>query len=564
MRRTPRDYQAGARDAIWAYFADGGTGHPVVALPTGTGKSLVQADFTENVVKTWPGQRFLLLAPSKELIEQNVEALLRQWPGAPVGIVSASLSKREFGRPITYGTVGSLVRHTEKIGHIDIVFVDECHLVSDKESSQYRKLIDKLLDINPNLKVIGLSATPYRLGVGHIIEGGLFTDVCYDATTLQAFNWFIEQGYLVPLVPRATRTKLDTDGVKLQGGEFNQKQLQAAVDQLEVTEAAIGEALELAHDREHCLVFATGIEHAEHIAAMLEARGESAVVIHSKMPDAQRDENLEAFKKGEVRWCVNNNVLTTGFDFPGLDCIVMLRPTKSPGLWVQMLGRGTRPDYAEGFDLSDVEGRLAAIQQSGKQNCLVLDFAGNTMEMGPINDPQLPRKKGKGGGMPPFKLCKTDNTVDKLGGCGTINHPTAKFCIDPYCGAEFIFDVKISATAGDAELLAFEKPVVNEYHVTKVVYERHSKAGRPDSIKVTYYVGLRRFTHYVCPEHGGIPTRKAGAWWMRHGGGTIPESTTECLKLVDELTAPYAIKVWENKKYPEIQDWIFNEQHAPA
>src|SRR5690606_2703188 len=142
-------------------------------------------------------------------------------------------------------------------------FVDECHLVSDNEATQYRKLFDYLLECNPDTKFIGLSATPYRLGVGHIVDGGLFTDVCFDSTTLEAFNWFIEQGYLLPLIPRPTKTVLDTEGVKKQGGEFQAKDLQRATNKAEITSAAVAEALDLATDRSHCLWFSTGIEHAE-------------------------------------------------------------------------------------------------------------------------------------------------------------------------------------------------------------------------------------------------------------------------------------------------------------
>lgn len=566
MRRTPRDYQIAACDAIWHYYASGGTGNPVVAMPTGTGKSLIPPDFIEKVMRLWSTQRFAVLVHVKELIAQNYETLIRQWPAAPAGIVSAGLGKKQWGLPITFAGIGSVSKHAEKLGHLDILFIDECHLVSDKEDSGYRRLIDALLGINPNMKVVGLSATPWRLGLGHITDGDVFTDVCYDATTVDAFNWFIEQGYLVPLIPKRTNTLLDTEGVKLSGGEFNQKDLQRQVDREEVTEAAINEAMEAAHGRESCLVFATGIEHAENIAAMLEARGENTVVIHSKMGDHERDTRLSDFKSGRVRWAVNNNVLTTGFDHPALDCIVMLRPTKSPGLWVQMLGRGTRPDYASGFDLDTHEGRLLAIAQSGKQNCLVLDFAGNTASMGPINDPQLPRKKGKGGGMPPVKLCKPENTRPLNGdplqprGCQTYNHPTAKVCINPECECEFLFENKLSDKASNAALLkgsrAFEAPVVNEFKVTRVTYERHKKLGRPDSIKALYYCGLRRFTHYVCPEHGGIPSRKAAHWWARHNGGAIPDSVESCLTKVDDLTVPSAIRVWENKTYPDILEWI--------
>lgn len=581
----PREYQGWATDAFFGYYANGHEGHPVIAMPTGTGKSVVIAGLCTTILTSWPGQRILMLAPTKELVEQNAEKLRSIWPGAPLGICSASLNKYETSAPITFGTIGTVINRKEQLATkqrpIDLVFVDECHLVSDKESTQYRQLFDYLLECNPNVKFIGLSATPYRLGVGHIIDGGLFTDVCFDSTTLDAFNWFIEQGYLLPLIPRPTKTKLDTDKVKTSGGDFQAKDLQRAINKAEITSAAVVEALDLAADRSHCLWFSTGIEHAEAIGAELESHGETVVVIHSKSPT--RDEDLAKFLSGEVRHCVNYGILTTGFDFPALDCIIMLRPTKSPGLWVQMLGRGTRPFYAEGFDLSTVGGRLAAIAASEKQYCLVLDFAYNTANMGPINDPQLPKKKGKGGGDAPIKTCgKTgnppmSNVVEGSGdvekgagsvghGCGIWNHPSARNCIR--CGAEFIFEVKFGTEASSSALLAessggaYEKPKVTEFKVTRVTYEIHKKAGRPDSIRVYYTCGLRRFSHYILPEHGGNPRKRSEGWWMLHGGGRMPESTLECRRAIDDLRVPRMIRVWEKKDYPQILDWIFDEQVA--
>lgn len=569
----PREYQGWAFDAFFQYYSAGGVGHPVIAMPTGTGKSVVVALLCTSILTQWSTQRIVVLMPTKELVEQNADKLMTVWPAAPMGICSASLNRYETGYPIIFGTIGTVINRKEAIGARDLVFVDECHLVSDKEETQYRQYFDWLLEQNPNTKFMGLSATPYRLGVGHITDGGLFTDVCFDATTLEAFNWFIEQGYLVPLVPRPTKTQIDTDKVKTQGGDFQAKDLQRAVNKAEITTAAVAEALDLAADRSHLLWFSTGIDHAEAIGAELESHGESVVVIHSKSDT--RDADLERFLNGEVRHCVNFGILTTGFDFPALDCIVMMRPSKSPGLWVQMLGRGTRPDYAPGFDLLTQLGRLQAIAASEKQNCLVLDFAYNTATMGPINDPQIPKKKGKGGGDAPIKICgKTGsppmlNIVKGTGdpdknagvGCGIWNHPSARHC--HHCGAEFTFEVKFSADASSQELLrgsgAFEKPKIAEFKVTRVSYEVHKKAGRPDSLRVFYYCGLRRFSHYVLPEHGGNPRKRSEHWWSLHGGGRMPESTLECRAVIDSLAVPKAIRVWEKKDYPQVMEWIFND-----
>jgi DNA repair protein RadD len=596
--RQTREYQQWAKDAFFAYF-ETHSGNPVIAMPTGTGKSVTIADICIHIVATWNGQRILILAPTKELCEQNAAKFTGMAPQVPVGLCSASLGKYQLGLPITIGTIGTIFNRRNALGRIDLVFIDECHLVSDNDETQYRKLAEYLMsgenveqddgtfqfvdnpNANPNCKFVGLSATPYRLGLGHITDGGLFTDVCFDACGLEAFNWFVDQGYLLPLIPRPTRTKLDTTGVKKSGGDFVASDLQRKVNKAEITAAVVAEALELSADRKKVLWFATGIEHAEAIVAELASHGEHAVAVHSKSPT--RDDDLQAFMTlgpNGVRHCVNFGVLTTGFDFPALDCIVMLRNTVSPSLWVQMLGRGTRPWYADGFDLSTQEGRLLAILNSDKQDCLVLDFAYNTAELGPINDPQLPKKKKKLGGDPPIKTCgKTgsppvsnivegsgdpDKGADPKTGCGAWNHPSARHCIQ--CGAEFTFEVKFSHTAANTALLrrssddtsgAFEKPVLEEHKVTRVTYEVHRKEGRPDSIRVNYYCGLRRFSHYVLPEHGGNPRKRSEDWWTRHGGGLLPASTAQARALIDQLKTPRSIVVWMKKDFPQIMDWKF-------
>lgn len=610
--RQSREYQEWARDAFFTYF-QAKAGNPVIAMPTGTGKSVVIADICIGIVVEWHGQRILILAPSKELVTQNAAKFTAMAPQIPIGVCSASLNKYQLGLPITIGTIGTVYNRRHSLGHIDLVFIDECHLVSHKDETQYRQLAEWILrgevreipgievmqpdgrkermestfedvvnpNANPNCKFVGLSATPYRLGLGHITDGGLFTDVCFDACGLDAFNWFVDQGYLVPLIPRPTRTVLDTTGVKKAGGDYVGGDLQRKVNKAEITSAAVAEALELSAGRNKILWFATGIEHAEAICAELESHGETAVAVHSK--SVTRDEDLAAFMTlgdNGVRHCVNFGVLTTGFDFDALDCIVMLRPTQSPGLWVQMIGRGTRTFYAAGFDLSTQEGRLLAIANSIKQDCLVLDFAYNTALLGPINDPRLPKKSKKTGGDPPVKTCgrtgsppmsnivEGTSNIDKGGdpvkGCGAWNHPSARHCIQ--CGAEFTFEVKFNHTAANTPLLrrsqndtlgAYEKPVLEEHKVTRVTYELHKKEGKPDSIRVNYYCGLRRFSHYILPEHGGAPRHRSEDWWARHGGGLLPTTTAVARGMIDQLRTPRTITVWMKQTYPQVMDWKF-------
>lgn len=544
-----RDYQEAAVCSIFEYFISGKTGNPIVAMPTGTGKSVVLGEFIKRALQTYPGTRVMKLTHVRELIEQNADKLRHLWPEAPLGIYSAGLKRKEQGCPITFGGVASVAKAPPSIfGRIDLLLIDECHLVSQKETTMYRAIIDILKSINPSLRVIGFTATHYRLGHGMLTEsGGIFTDVCFDLTRMDAFNWFIDQGYLATLIPRTTAAEFDLSEVHIHGGEYKQDELQAAVDKSEITYAACQELRQWGHDREHWLLFASGIEHAEHVASCLQSLGVAAAFIHSKMSADLRDSRIAGFVAGKYRAMVNNGILTTGFDFPGIDLIGMLRATLSPGLWVQMLGRGTRPVYASGFDLSTVEGRHAAIKNGPKQNCLVLDFAGNTRRLGPINDPVLPRKKGKGKGQAPVKVCEV---------CGTYNHASVRFCAG--CAAEFPKHLKISEQAGTDELIATQKTKTTIFKVDRVTYSKHHKQDFPDSIQVSYYCGLRMFKEWVCLEHDGFASKKARDWWRKRSiGYPPPDTTAEAMELIDSLKEPIHIRVWLKSKYDDILGYDF-------
>lgn len=528
-----RDYQQQAVDSVINYFVEGNQGNPVVAMPTGTGKSLVIAGLIKRIMTGWPNQRILALTHVKELIEQNAEKLARYWPQAPVGIYSAGLNQRDTAMPIIFGGAASVKNCVERFGRRDIVLVDECHLISPKDGTTYQNIIAQLQNVNPYLKIVGLSATPYRLGQGMITDGGLFTDVCCDMTGIDAFARFIAEGHLVPLYPRRTKVERQSDVTSLgANGDFSAASLEADAAQKDVTYQALVELCEAGENRNSWLVFASTVPDAEFIADTLNSFGVNAACVHSKMPRKECDKRIAAFKAGKLRCLVNMGMLTTGFDHPPLDLIGMLRRTMSPGLWVQMLGRGTRPS-----------------PETGKTDCLVLDFAGNARRLGPINDPKIPRRKGKGGGDAPVRICEN---------CGTYNHAAARVCV--FCGEEFTFAPKIVAEASTLELIRSDIPVVEMFNVSQVMYYLHEKIGRPPQIKVEYFCegGAHRFNEFVQLEHAGFGSKKARDWWrQRFPGDYVPATTAEALQLITQLRVPCRIKVWVNKRYPEVLSYEY-------
>jgi DNA repair protein RadD len=242
-------------------------GHPCLVMPTGAGKSHIVATLCHEGLQNWPETRVLMLTHQKELIEQNAAKMREHWPGAPLGIYSASIGKRQLGEPITFAGIQSVRSKAHLLGHVDLVIIDECHLVSHKDEGGYRTLLNALLAINPALRVIGLTATPYRLGHGLITDKPALFDGLIDPVTIEEL---VYKGFLTTLRSKVTKARFDLDGVHKRGGEFIESELQAAVDTDDNNAAVVAEIMELGADRRHWLLFCTGVDHAQHIAACVQ------------------------------------------------------------------------------------------------------------------------------------------------------------------------------------------------------------------------------------------------------------------------------------------------------
>ena len=523
-----RWYQTGAIQSIFDYFNAGKSGNPVLALPTGSGKTHIISGFIKKVLDWYPNQRFIVATHVKELIEQNATKFGQAWPHAPYGVHSAGLKTRDHMQPIIFGGIQSMVKNIEIFGHRDLLIIDEAHLVSPTEGSNYQTLIAGLRKINPALKVIGLSATIFRAGIGYITdehEGRIFTDICYNICTIEGYARLIAEGYLSPLIPKRTSIEIDISEISMSNGDFNQKQLQAAANRERITHAALTEACQYGYNRRSWLVFASGIEHAENVCNMLNSFGVPSAVVHSKMKDTTaRDKIIQAHKLGHLRCLVGNNIFTTGYDHPPLDFIIDLQPTMSVAKHVQKYGRGMRPSPA-----------------TYKENCLILDFGGNVRRCGPINDPYIPRRKGAGGGDVPVKICEY---------CGTYNHISARVCID--CGEPFEFETKIVKQAGEEEILKSDLPITEIFTVDRVLYHKHisNKTGLP-ALVCTYYSGLQRFSEWVNFENTKA-RHFAREWWRQRSQIDPPETVDDALTMTANLRVPRIIHVWTNTRYPKI------------
>ncbi len=530
-----RWYQEEAITALFDYFQNN-KGNPLIALPTGSGKSVVQATFIEAVMRLYPGQRVLCLTHVKELVKNNYLQMHRVWAHAPIGIYSAGLNQRDLHYPITFGSVQSVAKIIAAFGHIDFLIVDEAHLIGDSDSANYMRVINILRQINPYLKVIGFTATIWRTGMGVLTNGPIFTDIPYNICTIPGFRRLFDDGHLVPPVAKKVKTEYDISELRTQAGDFNEKQLNEVTRNEKITWAAIQESLARGADRNCRLVFCTGVDHALIAAEMLRYAGLKAKAVHSRMPGKERDEILNQFFSGEIDTLTNNGIATTGIDHPPIDHIIMLRPTMSAGLWVQMLGRGTRPYELNGWH---------------KENCLVTDHGGNARRLGTIDDPFIPKMKGKGTGDAPVKICPA---------CGTYNHARATECID--CGQPF--EARIGFTKGvfDDVLVRSDLPIYETFNVEHVYYTQHIKKnalpGDKPVIRATYVCGLRQFVEWVAIEAPGYGGKIAREWWRRRfPDAYVPTTVSDAIAHVDKLRPPKSIKVHVNKKYPDIVEALW-------
>lgn len=534
----PRDYQEFAVSELFRYFA-GAIGNPIVVMPTGTGKSIVIARFSQRALQEYPQTTILCLTHVKELIEQNAKKLAQVWPGAPVGIYSAGLKRKDAWRPIMFGGVKSVFNNIAAFGRVDLLLIDECHLLSPEAETVYQQVIKYLLAVNPHMKIVGFTATEYRQRQGSLINKptdyvenatALFTDIAVDMTSPEWWRWFIARNYLVQPISRSTQTRFKLANVGMSGGDFNQAAMQREVDKADLNMRVCQEALAIGSNRRRMLAFCSGVEHSDHIAECFTRLGWPVLSVHSKLDPDERDKRIAMLKAGAIWGVTNNNILTTGFDDPEVDYLPMLRATTSTSLWVQMVGRGTRP-------------------YEGKYNCLVPDFAGNIERLGPVNDPKKPKQAGKGDGEAPVKICEQ---------CGCYNHASVRVCA--YCGAAFDMRPRIALHASEADIFRGDQPEYKNFSVQRVFFHAHTaKASGRASVRVSFHCGSKSFNEYFNFEGKPYQLHCAHQFWRRFVGDTMPKSNDEALELlrVSPINVPDQITVHINKEYPEVTGYIY-------
>lgn len=358
-----RPYQQEAVEKTLTHFRKSNSS-AVIVLPTGSGKSLVIAELARLARK-----KILVVTHVKELVEQNHEKY--ESFGLKASIYSAGLKQKSLAHQVTFASVQSLGKNLNALDEeYSLIIIDECQRVSGDENTQYQKLISHIRSNNSALKVLGLTATPYRLGMGFIyrfhyhgfVRGDQHAPFEHCIFELP-LRYMISNNYLTPpkLIDAAI-THYDFDSLSKDAfGRFSEKDInQLLKENQRATKAIIDQVLTLSTDRTGVMIFASTIQHAQEIQSYLPS-DETALVI-GDTHNAERDAIIRQFKEKQIKYLVNVSVLTTGFDAPHVDFIAILRPTESVSLYQQIVGRGLR---------------LAP----GKTECLVVDYAANGFDL---------------------------------------------------------------------------------------------------------------------------------------------------------------------------------------
>ena len=546
-----RYYQQEAINAVYAHLQRKPDSNPCAVLPTGAGKSIGIGKIVSDAAQIWHG-RILILAHVKELLEQNAAKIAALCPDLTIGMYSAGLNRRDTENQVLVAGIQSVYNKADELGAFDLILIDESHLIPPDGDGMYQTLLTEEKKLNSNVRLIGFTATPYRLRGGLICKPeNLLNEICYEIGVRE----LIMRNYLSPLRSKNGKTKADLSDLHIRAGDFLADEIAAKMDNDYLVDHACREIVDLTQDRKKVLIFASSVAHAQHIKARIEAYAaqECGIVIGST-PKDERAEILARFKdqiipadlfgnrKTFLKYLVNVGVLTTGFDAPAIDTVVLLRPTASPGLYYQMVGRGFRlsPD-------------------TGKTDCMILDYGQNIMRHGPVD---MIRVEETAGGRkkqpPPMRECPQCQAVFPA---GRTQCPDCGYVMPREEGKLH------HGTRAASDGILSDQTSETEFEVRRILYSKHYKRNAPDkppTLRIEYEIGFTDFiSDWICPEHTGYARKKSEKWWQEHAGFELPDTVDECLIYAEAGKVKRPVKITV-KKTPG-SDWptITKYEFAP-
>jgi DNA repair protein RadD len=435
----PRLYQTAAIDAaiLWVKYKDSPA---IIVLPTGGGKTIVIKELSSHFATQ--SLRVLILAHRKELLLQAGD----KFGDKGFSYYSAAIEKGNLDDWVVIAGIQSI--YDADCAQFDIIIVDECHRMPETQEGMYWNFIKK----HKGAKIIGLTATPYRLETGQLKWGRIIYDIPYKT--------LLDAGYLCKLANKVAAQPLLKE-VKISMGDYSESHLEDVMTEAALLKTSIEKTIQYSEGRKSVLIFCVTVRHAELLCTQMRLNGLDATIITGKTSDNLRDDIVESFKTGQIRYLINCMVLLEGFDAPDVDMIVCLRPTKSRALWWQMMGRGVRIG-------------------PNKKDCLLIDMAGNLEEHGGMGAPFIDTEKKE---KAPGKICpQCEEFVDygcmECPGCGF------QFPRPEYEERKINHKTKHETTV---DAVYAPQPDVT-YDVIDVGYYKHvKKATGSISLRVDYY-----------------------------------------------------------------------------
>jgi len=527
----PRPYQQEALDALNEFLCTK-QGNPAVVIPTGGGKSPMMAWAIQRFIKMAPWFRGCIIAHRKELIEQNRDELQAVCPDLEIGIFAASMRRRDYDSNILIASIDSIYKRSGEFRPWDALFIDEAHRIPFSGEGKYRTFISGSQRFNQRMRIIGWTATPFRMNGGELCHPDhILNEICYEAKVID----LIKDGYLSNLRTKIGKNQPNLNNVSKRRGDYVIQSLSKITNDQKVVEETVTEIVYLiTHEaRQSVLIFCVDIAHCKMVSAAFSRHGIHAPYVTADTKQSDREKIVKHFKAGKLRAVLNVNVYTEGFNAPNTDCIVLLRPTLSPGLYSQMVGRGLR------------------ICTARKSDCLVLDFASCIDEHGPID---------LVGGQPTVLAtcykCRESfsRAIRVCPACGT---KLPKVEIDRVAAEE----MKKRLHGKKASQKAILSGVPVTLKVDQIICSRHRKEGRPDSLRVQYRCGMEMFYEWVCLDHPGEGRIRGQEWWKKRMGDNLKQhvmvdEALEYLFLNSDLEAwTKTITVVRTGKYWKIVDY---------
>lgn len=525
-----RPYQNIALDAVMSDLRK----EPCVLLQaaTGAGKTIIFSEIIRRWMTQYPALGIAVVAHRQELVAQARDKLLKVWPDGwhSLGLACAGAGAVNIGRPVTIGSVQTLARRRLS-RPVHLLIVDEAHRIPAVETGgQYHDLISNLRSINSDLRVLGVTATPYRLGHGYI-----YGDDCKAGRTnlFPRLNHQIglaeltAAGFLVPVrAKEGANLKDDLAQIKLTHGEYDTAELNSLLLRGVHIQSAVDAYNQYGEGRDKVLVFAASIEHAEKLAQAFQAAGHQSGVVHSKMADRERRRVLHSFDHGDLKFLVNVGILTEGWDSPRVNLILMCRPTKAPALFVQMIGRGTRLHH-------------------GKNDLLVLDLAENYRTHGDPADP-IVRKPGQGGGDAPVKVCPD---------CQAFVHASSLVCGG--CGHRWQVQLVDEEKAPPMVAVELTPPGKSRVLNWKGFGHVSFKGNYMFLLELQCRPGgtIRHWLDIEGSASGYGQSMARTLWWQLSGGRSYPLTVREAANRVGELHLPQFVTIIKDRGYKAVKEF---------